>query len=203
MKSRFGESRNGFYFIHKMKWISRLACLVPIWHFSKTPYIAIIRTPNTIKMNRFIPKILLLTALCFCFASQGFAQKSKYQGIQGLGYLHTQVTILIENWETHPLSENGLDVFEEEYKQHFLEEIEHDEEWVEFMLVEDNLLFQFDSHIDAEVEEAIEHNLAFYHKVVELIKDPESMGASLDELKGDLQEADSNLYDIIYPAICK
>ncbi len=154
-------------------------------------------------MNRITPKLLLLSILCLCFGSQVSAQKSKYQGIQGLGYLHTQVTILIENWETHPLSEIGLDVFEEEYKQHFIEEIEHDEEWVEFMLVEDNLLFQFDSHIDAKVEEAIENNLGFYHKVIQMIREPDSMEASLDVLKGDLQQADSNLYDIIYPAICK
>ncbi len=154
-------------------------------------------------MNRLIPKTLLIAAFSFCLYSFSFAQKSKYQGIQGLGYLHTQVTILIDNWETHPLSESGLDAFEEEYKQHFVEEIEHDEEWVEFMLVEDNLLFQFDSHIDAKVEEAIEENLDFYHKVIQTIRDSETMSASLEELKGLLQEADSNLYDIIYPAICK
>lgn len=154
-------------------------------------------------MKRLDLKTLLLTALCFCFIAPASAQKSKYQGIQGLGYLHTQVTILVDNWETHPLSESGLDAFEEEYKQHFVEEIAHDEEWVEFMLVEDNLLFQFDSHIDASVEEAIEENLEFYHRVIKMIQDPDSMDASLEELKGELQGADSKLYDIIYPAICK
>ena len=154
-------------------------------------------------MKRLLTNFLLIATLCLAVSNPVSAQKAKYQGIQGLGYLHTQVTILIDNWETHPLSETSLDAFEEEYKNHFLEEIEHDEEWVEFMLVEENLIYQFDDHIDVKVEEAIEDNLRFYHRVVQMIQDPETMEASLEELKADLQGADSNLYDIIYPAICK
>lgn len=154
-------------------------------------------------MKTLAARFLLIVTLCFAFSTQLQAQKERFQGIQGLGYLHTQVTILITNWETHPLSEMGLDAFEEEYKQHFLDEIKHDEEWVEFMLVEDNLLFQFDSKIEADVETAIEENLRFYSRVIDMVQDQDTMEASLLELRNELKGADSKLYDVIYPAICK
>lgn len=154
-------------------------------------------------MTSSITRFLTLTFLVLGLSFQVQAQKKKYQAIQGLGYLHTQVTILIDNWELHPLSDIDLDEFQKEYREHFLEEIQHDEEWVEFMLVEDNLLFQFDEHIDAVTEEAIEENIAFYDKVIELIQQPESMEASLEELRNELQEVDARLYDVIYPSLCR
>lgn len=148
-------------------------------------------------------KFSLLALLFLGFSLSAQAQKLKYQAIQGLGYLHTQVTILIENWNTHPLNEMGLDAFQSEYRDHFLEEIKHDEEWVEFMLVEDNVLFQFDEHLDAATEEAIEENIAFYDKVIGLIQSRDEMDANMDALVNELEEADARLYDVIYPALCK
>lgn len=147
------------------------------------------------------PLLLLLLALGLSTSLQ--AQKKKYQAIQGLGYLHTQITILIDNWATHPLNEGSVDEFTREFRDHFVEEIQHDEEWVEFMLVEDNLLFGFEEHISAEVEEALESNIEFYDKVIEMIQTPEEMSLNLEALQNELEDADARLYDVIYPALCK
>lgn len=154
-------------------------------------------------MKVSLTRTLTLSFLFFGLCFQVHAQQKRYKAIQGMGYLHTQVTILIDNWTTHPLSSIDLDEFQKEYREHFLDEIQHDEEWVEFMLVEDNVLFQFDNHIDAVTEEAIEENIRFYDRVIELIKSPDEMEANLEALRNELQEADYRLYDVIYPALCK
>lgn len=153
-------------------------------------------------MKNTLIRCALLAGMLLMFLP-GISQKERYQAIQGLGYLHTQVTILLENWEMHPLNEFDLDEFEKDYKRHFVEEITHDEEWVEFMLVEDNLLFQFEEHIDADVEDALRDNLEFYRKVINLLRNSEEMDIQLTDLRNELQGADSRLYEQIYPALCK
>ncbi len=152
------------------------------------------------------PTVRLTPLLFILFFSLAFtlqAQKKKYQAIQGLGYLHTQITILIDNWEVHPLNEISLDAFQKEYRSHFVEEIQHDEEWVEFMLVEDNLLFGFEEHISADVEEALESNIEFYDRVIEMLRSPDEVTLNLEALENELEDADARLYEVIYPALCK
>ena len=67
------------------------------------------------------------------------AQEDKYRAIQGFGYLHTQVTMLIVHWKTHPLNHKAVDKHEAALQNHIINELEHDEEWVEFMMVESSL----------------------------------------------------------------
>ncbi|MEM0997338.1 MAG: hypothetical protein AAGN35_09680 [Bacteroidota bacterium] len=127
----------------------------------------------------------------------------KYKVVQGLGYLHTQVKLLLDNWSIHPLNTTPLDDFEEEWQKHLREEIEHDEEWAEFMLVEENLLDSFGEGLNPEVEGAVEENLKFYRDVIKMLRTPEQMGDEIDPLKESLAEAEDRLYQVIFPAMIK
>lgn len=129
--------------------------------------------------------------------------EDKYKVVQGLGYLHTQVTLLLDNWEIHPLNDIPLDDVAEEYYDHFLEEFEHDEEWVEFMMVEDNLLEGFGEELDASIEDAIDENLIFYDEVYKIVRKPGVLSKELKEYKIRLKEAENRLYQTIYPALIK
>lgn len=148
-------------------------------------------------MKKFL---FLLTCICF-FSIQTKAQEAKYKAIQGIGYLHTQITLLLNNWEFHPLSQVPLDEFEEEFEQHFIEELEHDEQWVEYMMVEENFLLNFSEDVDEDTEDAIEENLEFYRSVITAIKKG-SIKERLADLRTQLRLMDENLYEEIFPALC-
>ena len=148
----------------------------------------------------------LITSLLVVFILSSFqsaqAQEDKYKIIQGLGYLHTQVTLLIDHWKYHPLNDIPMDDISEEYYDHFLEEFEHDEEWVEFMMVEENLMKHFGEDITEEVATAIEDNLVFYEDIYEKVKKPGVMSKELEGLKEKMKEADHKFYHTILPALC-
>ncbi len=131
------------------------------------------------------------------------AQSEKYKGIQGIGYLHTQTTLLLNNWDIHPLNHKPMDEHEAEFQMHLREEIQHDEEWVEYVLVEENLLHQFRDHITDQVTDAIDANISFYLEVLKALKDPELMDKNRDTWQKELVDANIRLYDVIYPALCK
>lgn len=149
----------------------------------------------------FLPLITLV--LFFCLRSEAFAQEAKYKAIQGIGYLHTQVTLLVKNWEFHPLAQVPLDDFEEEWREHMLEELEHDEEWAEYMMVEDNVYFHFDDILDTETEDALNANLEFYRQVITSLRDPDQVEKQLPSWREELSNANDRLYEQIYPALCK
>jgi hypothetical protein len=159
----------------------------------------------TMKLNFRI--FLLLLPLMLVFTNPLQAQEpevpNKYKVVQGLGYLHTQVTLILDNWTMHPLNTTPLDEFEEEWQKHLLEEIEHDEEWAEFMLVEDNLLDEFGADIGPEVEGAVETNLEFYREVIKLLHEPDRMSEELESLRDQQKEAEGRLYETIFPGMIK
>lgn len=150
--------------------------------------------------NHYFRHTTLVLILCVVAVS-GQAQNKRYKVIQGLSYLHTQVSLIINNWEVHPLSTIELDKFSEEYKKHFIEEIEHDEEWVEFMLVDENWNAALGDNNSKDVEKALNQNLLFYRLVYELIQKPETVTKKLPTLMKRLEKADNRLYQIIFPAL--
>ncbi|MGB0524176.1 MAG: hypothetical protein ACPGJS_14505 [Flammeovirgaceae bacterium] len=152
-------------------------------------------------MKSIFLKSVLLTAFFLVMAIAAQAQEKKFKVVQGLSYLHTQVELIIDNWEVHPLSTVDLDKFAAEYKKHFIEEIEHDEEWVEFMLVDENWDSVFGDSISKDVEQALNKNLVFYSEVYELIKTPETFTKKLKVLMKRREKADHRLYHIIFPAL--
>ena len=131
------------------------------------------------------------------------AQDSRYKGIQGIGYLHTQTALILNNWDKHPLNHRPMDKHEEILQKHFIEEFEHDEEWVDIVLVESNLFEEFENHIDEKVEDAIKENLEFYLKVLKSLRNPEEVTKNHKLWSKELIEANIRLYDVIYPALCK
>lgn len=151
------------------------------------------------RSNLFKTGIITLFFFALVFTSQ--AQEKKYKVVQGLSYLHTQVSLLIDNWEVHPLSGIELDKFSAEYKKHFIDEIEHDEEWVEFMLVDENWNSVLGDSTDKELTKALNKNLVFYHEVYQLMKEPKEFGKKLNNLMRKKEKADDRLYHIIFPAL--
>jgi hypothetical protein len=145
--------------------------------------------------------LFLFFVLYFSF-SLVQAQEDKYRAIQGFGYLHTQVTMLIVHWKTHPLNHKAVDKHEADLQNHIINELEHDEEWVEFMMVEGSLS-HFSDHIDQDVQKTINENLQFYHKVLTHLRQPDDINKHLSEWKESLKKAEEKLYKIIYPALCK
>ena len=156
-------------------------------------------------MRAHILSIIMVAGFLFGMTATTSAQgqEDKYKVIQGLGYLHTQVTLLLNNWEVHPLNDIPLEEVAEEYYDHFLEEFEHDEEWVEFMMVEDNLLEGFGEDLDMSIEDAIDENLIFYDEVYKIVKKPGLLTKQLADYKKKLKEADQRLYGKIYPALIR
>ncbi len=145
--------------------------------------------------------LFLFFVLYFSF-SLVQAQEDKYRAIQGFGYLHTQVTMLIVHWKTHPLNHKAVDKHEAALQNHIINELEHDEEWVEFMMVEGSLS-HFSDHIDQDVQKTINENLQFYHKVLTHLRQPDDINKHLSKWKESLKKAEEKLYKIIYPALCK
>lgn len=96
-----------------------------------------------------------------------------------------------------------MDDVAEEYYDHFLEEFEHDEEWVEYMMVEDNLLDGFGEEVDPSIEDAIEENLVFYDEIYKIVHKPGLLSKQKKEYDAKLKEADDRLYDVIFPALIK
>lgn len=127
----------------------------------------------------------------------------KYRGIQGLGYLHTQVTLLIENWGTHPLNHKPMDEHEKEWQEHLQQEIEHDEELVELLFVEEGLVYQLDEMLDPDTEADLEANLEFYREIIHAVSEPEKFTDNLQGWKEELEVAERRLYEDIFPAIIK
>ena len=154
---------------------------------------------ETIKSKTMKKRVTVLPILfAFCFVCLNLnAQNEKFKVIQGLGYLHTQVSIIVNGWEIHPLNIVPMDDFEEEFEKHFLEELEHDEEWVESLMVEDGIMNALEGIIDDEAEEAIFANLAFYESVIKGLRDPEKVNVS--SWRAQLLEANSRLYEVIFP----
>jgi hypothetical protein len=130
------------------------------------------------------------------------AQEDKYKVIQGIGYLHTQVTMLLVHWEKHPLNHKALDAHEAELQDHIITELEHDEEWVEFMMVEGSLS-HFSEHIDEKTKIIINNNLKFYHHVLTNLRNPDDINSKIDEWNKKLKVAENDLYHTIFPALCK
>lgn len=158
----------------------------------------------------FTKKIFMkqyILTLVFGAISLGFVQaqenETRYLGIQGIGYLHTQTALILNNWEHHPLNHEPMGEQEAMIQKHFLEEFEHDEEWVDIVLVESNLFDEFNEHLDDDAVDAIKDNLAFYRLVLEALKTPEKITKNQAAWQKDLIKANIRLYDIIYPALCK
>lgn len=143
----------------------------------------------------------LLTCVLLSLTLSAEAQEKKYKVVQGLSYLHTQVSLLLDNWEVHPLSTIDLDKFSAEYKKHFIEEIEHDEKWVEFMLVDENWNSVLGDSVSKEVIKALNKNLVFYDDVFQLIKKPKEFTKKLRVLMRQKEQADDRLYHVIFPAL--
>lgn len=131
------------------------------------------------------------------------AQDSKYKSIQGIGYLHTQTALILNNWKTHPLNHEPMSKQEAVIQGHFLEEFAHDEEWVDIVLVESNVFEEFKDHMNEKVEDAIRDNLEFYKDVLEALKYPDKITENREAWLEDLVQANIRLYDVIYPALCK
>lgn len=145
---------------------------------------------------------ILSLVLLFIFSNNINAQEDKYRAIQGFGYLHTQVTMLIVHWKTHPLNHKPVDKHEAELQDHIINELEHDEEWVEFMMVEGSLS-HFSDHIDESVQKIINENLQFYHSVLTHLRKPEDISSKIEDWQKKLKEAEKKLFNTIYPALCK
>ncbi|MCH2045644.1 MAG: hypothetical protein MK212_16125 [Saprospiraceae bacterium] len=146
--------------------------------------------------------LILGVMACFQVQAQDNEDKNmKYKAIQGLGYLHTQTTMIIDHWDTHMLNHKPMDEHEKEFQDHMRKELEHDEEWAEYMMVEDNLMNHFS--LKDNVKSALNANLSFYHEVIHLLNDPDGFSEKLEDLKTRLGEADKNIYEVIYPALCK
>ncbi|MCB9230283.1 MAG: hypothetical protein H6581_01350 [Bacteroidia bacterium] len=151
--------------------------------------------------------ITFFFAFSLLFSSQVFSQGEdavvkKYLAIQGLGYLHTQVALLIKNWEIHPLNHAALDEHEHEFQKHLLEELEHDEEWAEYMMVEENLVFSEEGLIlDVDVQDALDDNLEFYHRVIKSLRTPDTF--NIEQFEGELELASERLYNVVFPAIIR
>lgn len=148
-------------------------------------------------------KFLLGFTLFLGWAISGQAQDDKYKSIQGIGYLHTQTALILNNWKTHPLNHEPMSKQEAVIQSHFLEEFEHDEEWVDIVLVESNVFEQFKDHMNEKVEDAIRDNLEFYKDVLEALKYPDKISDNREAWLEDLVQANIRLYDVIYPALCK
>lgn len=154
-----------------------------------------------------VSKSFFLLALLFiglAWSTQAQNNDEKYKAIQGIGYLHTQTSLLLTNWDIHPLNHKPMDEQEAVFQEHLIEEIEHDEEWAEYVLVEDNL---FDGplkeNISDEVRYAIETNIAFYLKILKAIRDPELMKKNRKLWQKEMVDANKRLYDEIFPALVK
>lgn len=151
-------------------------------------------------MNSILKKLLILPFVFIFLVS--FAQEKRYKAVQGLGYLHTQVSLLINNWDVHPLNHAAIDEHEEIFQKHLVEELEHDEEWAEYMMVEENLVFAEGGIIlDLDVQEALDDNLEFYHMVIKALRSPDTF--DLDEYEVELELADERLYELIFPALIR
>ena len=148
-------------------------------------------------------KNIFIAFLFLIFLStQSFAQKDKYKMIQGLGYLHTQVTMLIVHWEKHPLNHKPVDDHEAMLQEHIITEMEHDEEWAEYMMVENNLS-HFEHVLDDKIKKSINQALEFYHYVISHLRKPEEVKIQYDDWKKKLAETETLLFEVIYPALCK
>lgn len=154
------------------------------------------------KKSAFIFAPFLFFALLFS-GNLNAQVEDKYKVIQGLSYLHTQVSLILTNWEVHPLNKIPLDGIEEEFQNHFVEEMEHDEEWVEFILVEDNLLDRFGEGLSPEVGGAIEENLEFYGEIFKMLRNPDEVTLQIEDMIDALKVAEERLYETIFPAIIK
>jgi hypothetical protein len=154
------------------------------------------------KKFAFIFAPLLFLMLSFSNTAQAQSQ-DKYKVIQGLSYLHTQVSLILTNWDVHPLNKIPLDGIEAEFQNHFVEEMAHDEEWVEFILVEDNLLDRFGEGLSPEVGGAIEENLEFYDKIFQMLRDADEVSLQIEDMLDALKAAEERLYLTIFPAIIK
>jgi len=123
----------------------------------------------------------LALAYLFLFTNSSMqAQEDKYKAIQGFGYLHTEVAMLISHWEKHPLNHKAADEHEKMLKEHIIVELEHDEEWVEYMMVEGSLS-HFEDLLDDESKKVISTNLKFYHKVLTHLRNPEEIDSKIKD----------------------
>lgn len=155
-------------------------------------------------MKKYALLFVSLLFITVMFSGQAHAQnEDKYKVIQGISYLHTQVSLILTNWDVHPLNKIPLDGIEEEFQNHFVEEMEHDEEWVEFILVEDNLLDRFGEGLTPEVGGAIEDNLEFYAQIFKMLRNPDQVTLQIDDMIDGLKAAEDRLYQTIFPAIIK
>ena len=146
--------------------------------------------------------------LCFLFLvfysqinAQSQSQTNRYKVIQGFGYLHTQVDFIISHWADHPLNHKPVDEHEAKLQEHIINEIEFDEEWVEFMMVEDNIA-TISKNTDQMVVDALHENLRFYHMVLTHLRNPEEVDQKIKKWEVELKKASINLYDVIYRALC-
>ncbi|MCH2021197.1 MAG: hypothetical protein MK207_01855 [Saprospiraceae bacterium] len=146
--------------------------------------------------------IVLFVLLFFMNNISLKAQEDKYKVIQGIGYLHTQVTMLIVHWKKHPLNHKALDAHEAKLQEHIISELEHDEEWIEYMMVEANLS-QFSENFDKKTKFIIKKNLKFYHTVISSLNNPKEFSENLPDWLTQLKDSEINLYNYIYPALCK
>ena len=151
--------------------------------------------------NRSLLLSLLTAFLLLVFVPRVQAQDEmdKYKVVQGIGYLHTQVTLIIEGWDVHPLNHKPVDEMEAAFQNHMIQEYEHDEEWAQFLLVDDIVLDHFGEFLDADEEDALNYNLDFYNRVIKALENPEVFPE--EEFKEDLEMANEYLYDMIYPAL--
>ncbi len=130
------------------------------------------------------------------------AQEDKYKVIQGFGYLHTQVSMLLSHWEKHPLNHEATEKQEAALQEHIIAELEHDEEWVEFMMVEESLS-HFEDKLDDPIKKIIHENLQFYHLVLTHLRKPKEVDAKLNEWREQFKNIQNNLYNQIFPVLCR
>ena len=151
-------------------------------------------------MRKF--SFLVLTYFFLLTSNPVQAQKDKYKVIQGFGYLHTQVSMLLNHWEKHPLNHKATEEQEAKLQEHIIAELEHDEEWVEFMMVEESLS-HFEGNLDASIKKIIHENLQFYHAVLTHLRKPEEIDEKLKEWREQFKIIQNNLYNQIFPVLCK
>ncbi len=154
------------------------------------------------KLQTIFAALVFLLTFGTGFTQEDEAIPPRYKAVVGIGYLHTQVQLIVENWEIYPLNNIPLDEFEEEWQQHMVEELEHDEEWADYML-EDNTLFGAGEVLPDEVEEAINANLEFYHDVISLLRTPGELTKKIKLVREEMADASERLYEVILPALVK
>lgn len=153
-------------------------------------------------LKKIILGLLIVMGANLAVAQPTDEVKTHHEALVGMSYLHIQVTLILNHWDFHPLNNIPLDEIDGEFQEHMLEEMEHDEAWVDNLLVEE-VFDSMDPPLEIETEEAINANLEFYEQVLGLLRDPEALSKKIKSLQEELEEAETRLYDIILPALAK